>query len=1128
MILDNNKDSENLKVHEWITKYTESGELDIVTGYFTIGALAFISDTINNDVTRYRMVLGDIVKTGLESDRPLDLLNENISLTSAFQLKGIAKKAVEFLKQDKVLAKTLEPNFCHAKLYLYNPSDGDDRKNYFISGSSNLTDAGIGRKINQNLELNVAESGDNYQYKDLASWFDSLWENPKAHKDKTILEGKKESKIDFKKFLIGEIEKLFVKYDPRDIYFKMLFELFGQEMIAGQDDPDFARKLGRLENSVIYKTLYPFQQSGVLSLIKMLQKYNGAILADAVGLGKTWSALAVMKYFQQQGHEVVLLCPKKLEHNWRRYLRKQESRFEEDKLDYEVRFHTDLFETRLEKYTDRSDHYFTNDKPKLFVIDESHNLRNDKSSRYKFLMENILQKNEDIKVLLLSATPINNNLNDIRNQFKLMVKGQPNGFYEKLDVRNLDFVFRSANRAFNAWRNEPNPRLSDLIGDLPDDFVKLTDPLIVSRTRKMIEGQETGLTFPTKNKPINLFVTPSQLGNFESFEELFEHFPPKLSGYQPSFYTADDEPTEPKKDVLQDEKQREHFLVKMLYILMVKRLESSWFSFFSTVGKIRDHHQNALDRIKLYEKTKENSILNSEENDLDDDEITDELEQFTLGKKRKILLSEIDEAGKIDQYKKDLKEDIAALDNLYANLEKFEKKVEIELGIPRNHSSADDKLEVLIKQIVDKRARKANNGNQKIIIFTVYKDTAEYLFTQLKNRGFDKLAMVSGTGAKVSDTEEETAKFEPILERFAPYTKLYKEKKWDAYSGADDYTEWVKWAKTHATNVYDKIQRPIDILIATDALSEGQNLQDGDLVINYDIHWNPVRIIQRMGRIDRLGSPNDEIFGINFWPSNNVNTYLNLQDRIEQRMAAMKLAGSEVDSQFSESFGQMVDEDSLDTRLKDKMLRQMETTFDDLDGDESFGFDDLSLERYRQDLFEEFEMHKQKYQQMPKGVYSGFVAQENVPRQQSIVSLMGYPSQPTKTPGYRYKTYELIYTDTEGKSLLLNQKEVLEMLRIHKNEERYVPEAIDQGEPAAVDKLAKALAAWLQDKAVEVTENEDGTTEKKAGAATKDLLAKLAVGNKSATTQIKEGKITDRYTPENYDLLAWMLVSDKN
>lgn len=973
MLLDN--ENENLKVHEWISLYTEKGKLDIVTGYFTIAALAWLSKQVNDKISEFRLVLGDIVNIDTENNRPLDLLNENITVEASLKLSSLSQEAVRFLKQDKVKSKTLEPNFCHAKSYLFDPEKMDDRNKYFISGSSNLTEAGIGLKRTNNIELNIAETGNNNQYKELIDWFEKLWVRPEAHKEKTILAPNNTSfKIDFKQYLIDEIERIFIKYTPRELYYKVLFELFGNQMMNTENDPDFNRQIGRLENSTIFNILYEFQKKGVLSLIKMLQKYNGAILADAVGLGKTWSALAVMKFFQLQGREVILLCPKKLDNNWRRYLKYQDSRFEKDQFDFFIRFHTDMHEDRVDKYTDRADKLFTNDKPKLFVIDESHNLRNDKSNRYKFLLEQILKRNEDVKVLLLSATPINNSLNDIRNQFKLMVQGNVNGFEESLGIKNLDYSFRTAQKVFNEWREDPSPKIGDFIKKLPANFFTLTDSLIVARTRKMIDGKQTGLTFPIKTKPVNLFVTPSQLGNFESFEELFDHFPPMLSGYQPSFYLEDDK-TE-GKDVLYDERQRDRFLVKMMYILMVKRLESSWYSFDSTVGKIKDHHQNALDKIKAYQNGKVNSGVVSENESLfDDDELQGDYEELTLGKKRKIYLSDIDGAGNLDNFKKDLKKDLDALDNLHINLQKFKSKLENEILRPDNFKSEDDKLETLISQINKKKGSNENNNNPKVVIFTVYRDTAQYLFNQLKNRGFEKVAMISGSGSQTTDSDEETKNFEPILERFAPFTKLFMEKEWDFKSiktGIEAYHEWIEWVAKNHTITYAKIQKPIDILIATDALSEGQNLQDADMVINYDIHWNPVRIIQRMGRIDRLGSPNTKIFGINFWPSNNINSYLNLQGKIEQRMAAMKLAGAEVDAQFSDSFKEMIHDESLDQRMNHRMMEQMQVTFDDLDGQDTFGFDDLSLESYRQDLLEEFNKDKAKYLKMPKGIYTGF------------------------------------------------------------------------------------------------------------------------------------------------------------
>ena len=1127
MILDN--ENENKKVHEWISQYTEAGKLDIVTGYFTIGALAFLSRQVNEKISDFRLVLGNIVNVDIEDNRPLDLLNENISIEASLKLSSVAQEAVNFLKQNKVIAKTLEPNFCHAKNYLFNPSENDDRKKYFISGSSNLTEAGIGLKTTNNVELNIAETGNNNQYKELVSWFENLWVRPQAHKDKTIIhnDGTK-TKVDFKEYLIHEIEKIFIKYTPREIYFKILFELFGSQLIEQENDPDFSRQVGRLENSVIYNALYDFQKKGVLSLIRMLQKYNGAILADAVGLGKTWSALAVMKFFQLQGREVLLLCPKKLENNWKRYRKNQESKFEKDQFDFFVRFHTDMSEERLEKYDDRADKFFTNDKPKLIVIDESHNLRNDKSNRYKFLLEQVLKPNEDIKVLLLSATPINNSLNDIRNQFKLMVQGDVQGYNENLGVRNIEYTFRTAQKAFNEWREDDKPKISEFIKKLPANFFTLTDSLTVARTRKMIDGQQKELIFPHKEKPINLFVTPHELGNFETFEELFDHFPPMLSGYQPSFYVDIDEK---EKNVLHDERQRDRFLVKMMYILMVKRLESSWFSFYSTVEKIKNHHQNALDKIKNYLENKKNQTIDDvDSTQFEDDEFEDQYDEFTLGKKRKISLSEIDAAGNIENFKKDLKKDLDALDNLFINLQKFETRIKKEIDKPNNINSIDNKLEELIKQIQYKRIKGENANNQKVVIFTVYRDTAKYLFDQLKARGFNNLAMVSGSGSLTSDSDEETKNFEPILERFAPYTKLYKEKEWDFDSEkhkSNAYQEWIKWIADNQPKTYQKLQNPIDILIATDALSEGQNLQDADMVINYDIHWNPVRIIQRMGRIDRLGSPNQKIFGINFWPSKNINTYLDLQGRIEQRMAAMKLAGAEVNLEFSDSFKEMAEDENLENRLKSRMMEQMQTSWDDIEvSDQGLGFVDLSLEKYRQDLFEEFNKDKAKYQRMPKGVYSGFKSDKIICSKDGIIALLGYPSKPEKQRDHIYRVFDIIYIDYKGEMVLLNQKEVLDAITYHKDRERFVPDAIDKGDESAIQELVNALKNYLDSQATETEVQSDGTIKKSMGREAKDVLDKLRKGDKGALARVKQNvKVDEKYQLDNFDLITWLLVT---
>jgi len=1133
MLLDN--ENENLKVHEWIAKYTEEGKLNIVTGYFTVGALAYLSKTVNEKIHNYRFVLGDIVNLDAAKDRTLDLINENITVEAALRLDKLAQEAVEFLKQDNVNAKTLEPNFCHAKAYLFKPSANDDRNNYFISGSSNLTEAGFGLKKTSNIELNIAETGNNNQYKELAEWFEGLWASKQAHKDKTLIDenGKRYTKP-FKEYLIEEIEKIFIKYTPKEIYYKVLFELFGSQLDSIHDNPDFNRQIGRLENTVVYNTLYDFQQKGVLSLIKMLQKYNGAILADAVGLGKTWSALAVMKFFQLQGREILLICPKKLQYNWHRYLRYQNSKFEKDQFEYFIRFHTDMQMERMERYTDRADKLFTDDKPKLIVIDESHNLRNDKSQRYKFFVDEILKRNEDIKVLMLSATPINNSLIDIRNQFKLIVQGNVRGFNESLGVRNIDYTFRVAQNIFNEWREEEHPKIGDFIKKLPANFFNLTDSLTVARTRKMIQGQQAGLDFPIKEKPDNIFVTPRQIGNFESFEELFDHFPPMLSGYQPAFYIEADESE--NKDAIHDERQRDHFLAKMMYILMVKRLESSWFSFYSTVEKIMNHHQNALEKIKYYQEAKEeNTVENGSEFSLfEEDDLEDEINELTLGKKRKINISEIDAAGKLNKYKKDLKKDIDALNDLFTNMHRFERELEKETIKPNNLKSADDKLEVLIDKINEKRRSGANGNNEKVVIFTVYKDTAQYLFDQLKARGFSRIALVSGSGSKTDDSDIETKNFEPILERFAPFTKLFREKEWGfepsskGISEKEAFEEWINWIYQNDKKTYKQIQKPIDILIATDVLSEGQNLQDADMVINYDIHWNPVRVIQRMGRIDRLGSPNDKIFGINFWPSNNINTYLNLQGRIEHRMAAMKLAGSEVNLEFSDTFTEMAKDENLENKMKARMMEQMQTSWEDIEiSEQGLGFDDLSLERYRQDLLAELNEDHKKYEQMPKGVYTGFKAEKDVCPDEGIIALLGYPARPTKTIEHQYQTYDLIYIDMNGDPVLLNQKEVLDALTVHKEKNRYVPKEVEKGEEQAIEELVSSINNWLHSQAVEDEQQEDGTVKTRMGSKAKDLLSKIKNGDNAAIKRVKQNiKIDDKYKPDNFDLITWFLVSE--
>lgn len=378
MLLDNkttSEDNAHFKVFDFLKNYIEDGQFDLVTGFFSVNALALLNEEVNN-AQQFRLILGNLMQEEAQQGKQIDLLNGNNGIESTLALSPSARRAVEFLSQDKVFVKLIQRNFCHAKTYIYN--DKDSRKNFHIIGSSNLTDAGLGIKETSNIELNTAETGDSNDYRALKKWFKHQWDN--IAQDKVELPDK--SKLEVKSYIIELIKNLYKDYTPHDLYFKVLYELFKDDLLALTTDSEFKREIVHLEATSIYQTLFPYQQKGVISLIKMLQKFNGAILADAVGLGKTWTALAVMKYFETKGYTVVLFCPKKLRQNWEQYQSHRGSKFDKDEIEYLVRNHTDLQDERLNtNYPDYPLSKLQRKHKILIVIEESHNLRNDKSSR---------------------------------------------------------------------------------------------------------------------------------------------------------------------------------------------------------------------------------------------------------------------------------------------------------------------------------------------------------------------------------------------------------------------------------------------------------------------------------------------------------------------------------------------------------------------------------------------------------------------------------------------------------------------------------------------------------------------------------------------------------------------------
>ncbi len=1125
MILDNKtrpQERTDIKtVWDYISRYTKGGTLNIVTGYFTISALGLLKK-FEKEPKMFRLILGEIADTQELQDHIVDILSGDTSINNAFSINQFAKAAIEFLQQENVDIKRIDTNFCHAKAYIYEDTDDYDNS-FFVMGSSNFTESGLGIRPGANIEMNIAAKGsDSTNYTNLLTWFNETW-NKVALDKIEVTEDEHKVRKQVKQYFIDCIQNLYKEYQPADIYYKILFELFSADIEASFHD-SANKQIVRLEDSVVWDTLFGYQRKGVRSLINMLNKYDGAILADAVGLGKTFSALAVMKYFQNEGYVTVVLCPKKLEQNWLQYRYKTGSRFENDQFDYEVRFHTDLQDDRLERSYDQAKLSWLVTRPKLLlVIDESHNLRNDKSGRYNYLLEQILnaRKNTDIKVLELSATPINTNINDVRNQFKLFVRGRDDGFAgDDFEIPSLIDLFRVAQREVQRWSERENRTIAELVNALPDKFLNLTDKLVVARTRKMIEKSEgKALGFPSKNKPTNEYLGITEIGDLHTFDEIYEALlASNLTAYRPSFYTTE----QPTMQSFGEQTVRENFLVKMMLTLFLKRLESSWFACKSTVEKVLEQHEHALEKVNAFiaGRDRNATIDDYEDVTLDED---DENGGLTLGKKNPIALADI---VRMDDFKRDLEADIEVLRNFTVNMQKYADA--IAAGTVK-----DEKVERLKEILADK----VNRSRKKVLIFTSYADTADYLYKVLNEAFPGRVACVNGSGATFIGNKEKN--FQDTLMRFAPQSKMYKEYDWsrvyhahfptdspkfDRQRGGKWTVKYDEWKKVIAESTdplarrcHALLNEPVSILIATDCLSEGQNLQDAQTVVNYDIHWNPVRIIQRVGRIDRIGSPNTAIDCYNFWPAESYEGYLDLAGRIERRMATMALMGTETLAVTDELERQLRENPILDKNDR-KLLDQIQDTIDDVDaGEQTFGLHDLSLENFRQDLLEFLGDKGDQLRTMPNGIYSGFKTVDTlfdeVP--ESIVALVASPHKPTGARNHQYTDFYLVLRPVNAERQehvkVFNRQEILSILRLNLNKRRNVPAAIDRGDATAIRRLTDIMQGWAKEQVPQ-----------QAGA----MIADLFGGNLQAAAKTKgAAKLEEKFNLDNLDLICWEYIT---
>ncbi len=1095
------------------------GKMDIVTGFFSVAGLNLLYRELHPE-NKYRLILGEITEDDKFVDQIIDLLQGDSAISSALHLSEYAQNAIAFLKRATVEVRTINNAFCHAKSYQFTDKADPMFRSFLVVGSSNLTEAGLGTKPSANIELNIVESGNTAHHaKELKQWFKQQWEVVAKAKIHINPIDKNSTLVDVKNYIIEQIEQVFRIYNPEEIYYKILFELFNGEIELNSDIQN-ERELTLLQDTVIYKTLFEYQKKGVISLIKMLRKYNGAILADAVGLGKTFSALAVMKYFQNNGYTVLLLCPKKLENNWTQYLKRHQSRFERDQFDYIVRFHTDLQANRLEDYPDAKLSYLQKRNKLLVVIDESHNLRNHKSGRYQTLLNELIGYNpegrvRDIKVLQLSATPINNKLLDVRNQFNLIARGEDNYFAtDDFGIDSLQALFKDAETKFQKWCGRDDRTINGLIASLSPKFFNLTDKLLVARTRALIERTlEEDLGFPKKDKPLNIYEGVTHLGEYKTVEEIYDALiSSNLTAYQPSKYL--ELPSEQSTDEKEwdDNTYREMFLVKMMITLFLKRMESSWSSCKSTVEKVLKVHEDMLANVEAFLKDQKARKVTTPDAP---DEGDDEMQEFTVGK-RDINLADM---HNIKRFRHDLKEDIKKLKAFCENMNSFADGI-------ANGTEHDLKLERLIELVKEKQQK----GNKKLIIFTAFSDTAKYIFDNLKDiPGLGRIACVDGSNA-VDSTGQGSKKFDTILQRFAPYSKLYKERDWselyedshcplEYFNDEKDrwevpYELWEEIVRKHDPQTTALLDRGIDILIATDCLSEGQNLQDADLVVNFDIHWNPVRLIQRFGRIDRIGSPNETVQCVNFWPTESYESYLHLEQRIVNRMTSMNLIGSETQD-INETFEGINRDNPLIERNAEKLLSQLkDNSISEIEDSRSVSLQDFSFELYRQDLIEYFEKKKDVFRKMPNGIFTGFRVEPdlftNVP--ESLVAVLGYPHREPGKKDHHYTEIYLICQPVEKQRtasyIELNRAEILDFLRKNRKAETYLPQWILKTDAERVKKLSDILLAWMEQKAPkQVIKN------------IKDILGSKKVKKQENILQ------EDKFKIENFDLIAWEYIT---
>lgn len=822
--------------------------------------------------------------------------------------------------------------------------------------------------------------------------FDEIWSDEEKVQDVT-------------EAICNYIESVYQENSPERIYFLMLYNIF-HDFLDEVDEDVLPNDLTGYKDSLVWNKLFNYQKDAATGIINKLETHNGCILADSVGLGKTFTALAVVKYYELRNRAVLVLCPKKLADNWRNYNTNLKTNiFAGDRLNYDVLCHTDLSRTTGESFGIPLNRVNWGNYD-LVVIDESHNFRNndiykDRETRYQKLMNKVIRDGVKTKVLMLSATPVNNRFNDLRNQLALAYEGQSEALSKNLKSKNsVEEIFRRAQKAFNTWADLPPDErtAASILKTLDFDFFELLDAVTIARSRKHIQTfyDTTDIgQFPTRLKPKSFHSPITHREDVPSFNDIFAQLsvlklavyapisyilPSRLSKYEEMYDTT----TEGGRGKLR-QLDRERSLQALMTTNLLKRLESSVEAFRLTLKALASNIARTLDAIQAFETSGGDGLVSDLTEGIgafagEDEELAG-FDEFTVGKKVKISLADMD----LPSWKHELESDKFLIDDLVTAME-------------RVGPEDDAKLQHLKDLIESKIDNPLNAGNKKVVIFTAFADTANYLYENLAPALLQERGLHTGrvTGSRSPKTTlDKQYDFQSVLTLFAPRAK-------------------------EKQLVLPEEAAEIDVLIGTDCISEGQNLQDCDFLVNFDIHWNPVRVIQRFGRIDRIGSPNTQIQLVNYWPDISLDQYINLKERVENRMVITDITATGDDNVLSAK--------STDIAYrKDQLKRLQEEVIELEDVKTGVSITDLGLNDFRMDLLNYVKEHGE-LSNMPNGLHAVVAAQPERGLQPGVIfALKNIHDTVNVHQQNRLHPYYLTYISNDG-DVIADHTEVKRLL----------------------------------------------------------------------------------------------------